>query len=106
MRRRKGETLVEFIMAMYIFAMVMTWVVGFITGQTQAFVNIKNRSDLMFRVRHLMNVSGDHIASGQHYPFTAEAISIDISDNGKTLTATKGTGSNAAQMTFTIKPSP
>ena len=101
MKRRKGETLVEFIMALLIFAMVMTWVVSFISGQTQAFVNIKNRKDIIYLVQRVMNESGDHLAGGEHYPFTAEGISIDISYNGDTLTATKG---KDTVLTFKIAP--
>ncbi len=101
MKRRKGETLAEFIIATWIFAMVMTWVVGFITGQTQAFVNLKNRDDIIYCVQKFMNESADIIADGQHYPITAEHISLDISDGGKTLTATKG---KDTVLTFKIAP--
>ncbi|MBR0258053.1 MAG: type II secretion system protein [Synergistaceae bacterium] len=97
MKRRKGETLVEFIMAMYIFAMVMTWVVGFITGQTQAFVNIKNRSDAMYYAQRFMNISRDE--SGTSIP--AEAIRITVATDKKTLTVIKGTDTT---MTFRIAP--
>ena len=121
MKRRKGETLAEFIMATWIFAMVMTWVVGFITGQTQAFVNIKNRDDIMYKAKWLnhhdfmysKNITREMIISGQEYTYGTDTESInyvkelqsvasfDWNKSTKTLTVKQG---NALSLPFIIAP--
>ncbi len=121
MKRRKGETLVEFIIAMYIFAMVMTWVVGFITGQTQAFVNLKNRDDIMYKAKWLNhhdfmyseNLKSPQIISGQETTYGTDTESInyvkelqsvasfDWDKSTKTLTVKQG---NNTAMPFRIAP--
>ena len=93
MRRRKAETLVEFLMASFIFVEIMTGVINFIANQTETLVNIRNRDTMMFHAQRYLN--------GQT---TADDVRIkdgvDISQSGNILTVSKG----KSTMTINLNP--
>ena len=99
MRRRKAETLVEFLMAAFIFAEIMTGVLSFIAGQTQTLVNIHNRDTMMFHAQRFRNMGSSTSKYNTDSVCLKDNISVDI--NGDILTVRKGTKST---MTFDLKP--
>lgn len=93
MRRRKAETLVEFLMASVIFVEVMAGVMTFIANQTQTLVNIRDRDTMMFHVQRYLNgqTAADDVRTKD---------GVDISRNGNILTVSKG----KSTMEINLKP--
>ena len=61
MKKRRAETLVEFLVATAIFGTMMIGVCNFIANQTQTLVNIRHRDEFMYYANWLVNqtISGE-----------------------------------------------
>lgn len=105
MRRRKAETLVEFLMAAFIFTEIMTGVLSFIANQTETLVNIRNRDTMMFHAQRFMNIknySDDYTVERYNKDSVClnDKISVDLNADEDILTVRKG----KSTMTFNLNP--
>ena len=97
MRRRRAETLAEFLVAMIVFAMIMTGVFDFITNQLTNAARVKDYDFFMFYTQKYINEHSSSIpASGQIDDTERDTITFTKSNN--VLTASQGNKS----MKFTI----
>ena len=98
MRRRKAETLVEFLMAAFIFTEIMAGVLSFIANQTETLVNIRNRDTMMFHAQRFrnMNVSTSEYNSDS----VCQKDNVSINIDGDVMTVSKG----KSTMTFNLNP--
>ena len=97
MKKRRAETLVEFLIATLIFGVLMAGVFEFMATHTSTIARIKTRDDFMYYAQKdidYYNATGDHIeADGITFAF-------DDDDAPKALTISKG---QTDKMTFTFK---
>ena len=98
MRRRKAETLVEFLMAAFIFAEIMTGVLSFIANQTETLVNIHNRDTMMFHADRFRNMNVSTSEYNNEDVCKADNVTVISEDN--ILTVSKG----KSTMTIELKP--
>ena len=98
MRRRKAETLVEFLMAAFIFTEIMTGVLSFIANQTETLVNIRNRDTMMFHAQRFRNMGVSTSAYNSDSVCLSDDIRINIDENIMTVKKGKST------MTFDLNP--
>ena len=98
MQRRKAETLVEFLMAAFIFAEIMTGVLSFIANQTQTLVNIHNRDTMMFHVQRFRNMNVS--TSEYNDDDVCKADNVTMNQSSNTLIVSKG----KSTMTIELKP--
>ncbi len=98
-RRRKAETLVEFLMASFIFVEIMTGILSFIANQTQTLVNIRNRDTMMFHVQRFRNMGVS--TSAYNNDDVCKADNVTLNQDGNMLTVSRGTKST---MTINLKP--
>ena len=98
MRRRKAETLVEFLMASFIFVEIMASVLSFIAGQTETIVNILHRDAMMFHAQRFRNMNVS--TSAYNNDDVCKADNVTVNQSGNTLTVSKG----KSTMTIELKP--
>ena len=117
MKKRRAETLVEFLVATAIFGTMMIGVCNFIANQTQTLVNIRHRDDFMYYANWLNQLNiplGGNITSGQESTYSnstyytkdyveklQKTVSFDWDKDTKILTVKKGNLS----LSFNIAPS-
>lgn len=97
MKRRKAETLVEFLMAAFIFTEIMTGVLSFIANQTETLVNIRNRDTMMFHAQRFRNMGVSTSEYNSDSVCQKDNVSINI--DGDVMTVRKG----KSTMTFNLK---
>lgn len=88
MKRRKAETLVEFLMAAFIFTEIMAGVLSFIANQTETLVNIRNRDTMMFHADRFRNMNVSTSEYNSDSVCLEDKISINI--DGDIMTVSKG----------------
>lgn len=88
MKKRKAETLVEFLMAAFIFTEIMAGVLSFIANQTETLVNIRNRDTMMFHAQRFMNMNVSTSEYNSDSVCLEDKISINI--DGDIMTVSKG----------------
>lgn len=98
MRRRKAETLVEFLTASFIFVQIMTGVLTFIANQTETLVNIRNRDTMMFHAQRFMNMQTSYTSYNNDTVCKADNVTVISEDN--VLTVSKG----KSTMTINLRP--
>lgn len=105
MRRRKAETLVEFLMALFVFGVIMGGVakerggiIDFIANQTTTLVNIRNRDTMMFHAQRFRNMNVS--TSAYNADSVCQKDNVNISIDGDIMTVSRG----KSTMTFNIKP--
>lgn len=98
MRRRKAETLVEFLTASFIFVQIMTGVLTFIANQTETLVNIRNRDTMMFHAQRFMNMQTSYTSYNNDTVCKADNVTVISEDN--ILTVSKG----KSTMTINLRP--
>lgn len=107
MKRRKAETLVEFLMASLIFAEIMTSVLGFIANQTQTVVNISNRDIMMFHAQRFVNMQTlGSTVSDENYSDNDDVCKTDnvkVHSEDNVLTVSRGTDKTAVRDTMEIR---
>ena len=62
MKRRKAETLTEFLVAMVLFSVIMTGVFNFVANQTENAARIKNWDFFTFRTNKWLNENSKKLA--------------------------------------------
>ena len=97
MKRRKAETLVEFLMASVIFTEIMAGVLSFIANQTETLVNIHNRDLMMFHAQRYMNMGITYSAYNADPLCVQDNVKFSKDKNGN-LTISTG----KSTMTFAL----
>lgn len=98
MKKRKAETLVEFLTASFIFVQIMTGVLTFIANQTETLVNIRNRDTMMFHAQRFMNMQTSYTSYNNDTVCKADNVTVISEDN--VLTVSKG----KSTMTINLRP--
>ncbi len=98
MRKRKAETLVEFLMASVIFVQIMAGVITFIANQTETLVNIRNRDTMMFHAQRFRNMNVSTSAYNADSVCLRDNVSVDLQSNILTISKGKST------MEINLKP--
>ncbi len=99
MRKRKAETLVEFLVASFIFVEIMAGILSFIANQTETLVNIRNRDTMMFHAQRFMNMGVS--ISEYNNDDICKADNVTLNQDGSMLTVSRDTKST---MTINLKP--
>ncbi|MBQ9903198.1 MAG: prepilin-type N-terminal cleavage/methylation domain-containing protein [Synergistaceae bacterium] len=101
MRKRRGESLAEFLTASLVFGIIMAGLFEFMANQTENLAMIRDRDDLMFYAQKYINKPEDK------RPNNDEAVEEDgntkyhINDEKTLLTVTK---ENGQELNFSLKP--
>lgn len=98
MKKRKAETLVEFLMASFIFVEIMAGVLSFIANQTETLANIRSRDAIMFHVQRFRNMQTSYTAYNDDDVCKADNVVLELS--GNILSASKG----KSTMVINLKP--
>ncbi len=98
MKKRKAETLVEFLMASFIFVEIMAGVLSFIANQTETLANIRSRDAMMFHARRFMNMQTSYTSYNNDDVCKADNVTVISEDN--VLTVSKG----KSTMTISLRP--
>ena len=85
MRRRKAETLVEFLMASVVFVEIMAGVLTFIANQTETLVNISNRDTMMFHAQRYMNMGVSYSDYNGDALCVKDNVNFSKDDNGNLI---------------------
>ena len=97
MKRRRAETLTEFLVAMMVFATIMAGVFEFVANQTTNAGRIKDYDFFMYYTQKWLNEKGNTIPSSGKIENT-ERYTIEFTVKDGILTATQGNKS----MKFTV----
>ena len=89
--KRAGETLIEVIMAMFIFGVIFAGISDFMANQTLAIAHAKTQEKLMYYAQKWINSGDVNISEADNGNITFSYI-----DN--TLTVTKGNASMAFKL--------
>lgn len=92
--RRKGETLMEFVVALTVFGMMTAGIFEFMANQTENLADIRNKDDLIYHAQRYMNTRTQE---------DGITCTIDTNSDGTFLTVTN-TNNNNASMKFELKP--
>lgn len=84
-KSRKGETLVEFLMALTVFIILMGGVFEFMADHTLLMLRMKTRDELAYYARQWLTTSNRHEQSGD-----IQSGDIKFKTDGDKLTVSKG----------------
>ena len=90
MKKRKAETLVEFLMASFIFVEIMTGVINFIANQTETLVNIRNRDTMMFHAQRFINMQPKDDDDYNNNDKVCKADNVKVFSEDNILKVSKG----------------
>lgn len=97
MKKRRAETLIEFLMAVSVFGIIMAGVFEFVASQTAMLARIKARDEMIYQAQYCMNY---YYRNGALLPErNGVKFEFDNSGNPKILTVSK----NNSVMTFEFK---
>ncbi len=96
MKKRRAETLAEFLMAALVFGIIMASTFEFIANHTEMIGKIKIRDEIMQQAQFSM----DYYYSSGVLPPDRAGLTFELDNDKKTLTVSKGTQHT---MTFAFK---
>lgn len=99
--RRKGETLMEFVVALTVFGMMTAGIFEFMANQTENLADIRNKDDLIFYAQKYMNTPKEKRPANNTPVDDDNKTEYNINSDETTLTVTKP---NVTPITFELKP--
>ncbi len=109
MRKRRGESLAEFLTASLVFGIIMAGLFEFMANQTENLAMIRDRDTMMFYAQKYANTSKEPPKDTQKLKDAIDALkeeakkenaTIESDNDGKKLTVKKG----LTELSFALKP--